>query len=262
MSRDLPLLYTVRIILRLRALRTSLGLSACPPRPPVNADENFLGLSIYPGSMTEVTSQDDLHFGSLGRLFFIIETRLNGDVVRKRAVFDIARIPRRILETDQELNELLVSRNNSINASSSSPPRSTAVSADTEAIASASPSNEFPVQDTTLDDEHDASEPHFPSRRVQPSGRAERRHAPYCMSHRLDRSQPSQDAHEHQMSMGITVTILAWTKESYRQTTATLAVGNGHCMTLSLVTRALNELFDGRADSSHLERQRWQYHLS
>ncbi|KAJ3764516.1 hypothetical protein FB446DRAFT_796092 [Lentinula raphanica] len=56
------------------------------------------------------------------------------------------------------------------------------------------------------------------------------------------------------MSMGITVTILAWTKESYRQTTATLAVGNGHCMTLSLVTRALNELFDGRADSSHLER--------
>ncbi|KAJ3755918.1 hypothetical protein EV360DRAFT_85455 [Lentinula raphanica] len=220
MSGDLPLLYTVQIILRLRALQTSLGLSACPPRPPLHANESFLGLSIYPGSMTEVTSQDDHDFGSLGCLFFIIEKRLDGDVIRKRAVFDDGRIPRRILASDQELNELLALRNT---------------------VITASPSSLFTMQFLMPTLRYPKFEPRSPSRRSLPNGRAERKHAPYYIPHRLDRK-------------GITITILAWTKESYRQTTATLKIGNGQCMTLSMVTTSLAEVLEGRADSSNLER--------
>ncbi|KAJ3774061.1 hypothetical protein FB446DRAFT_844274 [Lentinula raphanica] len=235
LSEDLPLL----------ALHTSLELSACPPRPPLDADENFLGLSIYPGSMTEVTSQDDLHFGSLGRLFFIIEQRLNGNAVRKRAVFDDARIPRRILESDPELNELLLLRNTSIS-------RSRAVVADTETDRSVSPSNDKQVQGASADAEGEVSGPRAPSRHSQLDGRAERKHAPYYIPRRIDRLPPSHDA--CQMPKGITVTILAWTKESYRQITTNLNIGNGHCMTLSMVTSTFADLFEGDADSSNLER--------
>ncbi|KAJ3831237.1 hypothetical protein F5878DRAFT_647813, partial [Lentinula raphanica] len=176
-SGDLPLLYTVRIILRLRALRTSLELSACPPQPPLDADENFLGLSIYPGSMTEVTSQDDRNFGSLGHLFFIIEKRLN--------------------ERDPELNDLLLLRNTSIL-------HSTAVVADTDTDPSVSSSNDTQVPVASADAENDESG------HSQPNGRAERKHAPYYIPHRRDRLPPSHVACE--MPKGITVTILAWSK--------------------------------------------------
>ncbi|KAJ3760797.1 hypothetical protein EV360DRAFT_68412 [Lentinula raphanica] len=248
MSGDLPLLYTLRIILRLRALRTSLGLSACPPRPPLHDDEFFLGLSIYPGSMTEVTSQDDRDFGSLGRLFFIlqIEKRLDGGAIRKRAVFDDGRIPRHILASDQELNELLVLHNSSIAAPPSSLLRSSAVVADTFTHGSASSSNDSQVQDASPEVEIEVSEPCSPSRRSLPNGRAERKHAPYYIPRR------SHDA--HLMSKGITVTILAWTKETYRQIPTTLKIGNGQCMTLSMVATSLAELFEGCVDSSNLER--------
>ncbi|KAJ3730163.1 hypothetical protein C8R42DRAFT_714867 [Lentinula raphanica] len=249
-SGDLPLLYTVRIILRLRVLRTSLELSACPPRPPLDADENFLGLSIYPGSMTEVTSQDDHNFASLGRLFFIIQKRLNGDAVTKRAVFDDARIPQRVLERDPELNDLLRLRNTSIL-------RSTTVVADAETDPSVSSSNSTQVQAASADTENEESGPRSPSRHSQPNGRAERKHAPYHIPNRMDRLPPSHDA--CQISKGITVTILAWTKDSHRQITANLNMGNGHCMTLSMVTTTtLAELFEGDVDSSNLERYKGQ----
>ncbi|KAJ3766493.1 hypothetical protein FB446DRAFT_794046 [Lentinula raphanica] len=252
-SEDLPLLYTVRIILRLRALRASLELSGCPPRPPLDADENFLGLSIYPGSMTEPTSQDDLNFGSLGRLFFIIEQRLDGDAVRKRAVFDDGRIPRRILESDPELNELLLLRNTSIL-------RSTAVVADAETDRSVCSSNDSQVDVATADAENEVSGPRSPSRHSQLNVRAESKHAPYYIPNRIDRLLPRRDA--CQMPKGITVIILAWTKDSYRQITANLNIGNGHCMTLSMVTTTTladlfegdADLFEGDVDSSNLER--------
>ncbi|KAJ3710999.1 hypothetical protein C8R42DRAFT_648420 [Lentinula raphanica] len=257
MSGDLPLLYTLQIILRLRALRTSCGLSACPPRPPVNANENFVGLSIYPGLMTQVTNRNDHHFGSLGRLFFIIETRLNGEVVRKRAVFDNARIPRHILESDQELNELLVLRNTSIISPPSSRPHSAPVVVDGVTAASRRSLDEVTTQDVIRDDRVEVSEPRRPpSRHFQLNGRAQRKHAPYCIPHRDNSLLPSHDS--HQTRMDISVTILVWSKESYRQATVALKIENGRCMTLSMVSGALAELFEGFTDSADIERLKEQ----
>ncbi|KAJ3964942.1 hypothetical protein EV361DRAFT_13516 [Lentinula raphanica] len=105
--KDLARSYTVQIVVCLKALRLSCGLSACPPPPDIAPNEIFLGLSIYTGPLEGITTHDNRNFGDLGRLFFLVNERVNDVSVKQRFISDNGRIPQHILQTDEELNRLL-----------------------------------------------------------------------------------------------------------------------------------------------------------
>ncbi|KAJ3963971.1 hypothetical protein EV361DRAFT_956431 [Lentinula raphanica] len=225
--KDLARSYTVQIVVRLKALRLSCGLSACPPPPDIAPNEIFLGLSIYTGPLEDITTHDNRNFGDLGRLFFLVDERVNNVSVKQRFIFNNGKIPRHILQTDAELNRLLDLRNTCLTY----PPTSLPLELDTEAA--------------TRDVETDVSDSGSLSPQNSHSRRAKRKYAPYVVPNRRS---------VQRMTMEVTVTLIVWSKDSYRQTPATLELAKGDCVTLSLVASALDELFQGRTDTTSLER--------
>ncbi|KAJ3752227.1 hypothetical protein EV360DRAFT_75546 [Lentinula raphanica] len=226
--KDLARSYTVQIVVRLKALRLSCGLSACPPPPDIAPNEIFLGLSIYTGPLEDITTHDNRNFGDLGRLFFLVDQRVNNVSVKQRFIFNNGKIPQHILRTDAELNRLLDLRN----ACLTSPSTSLQLELNTEAA--------------TRDAETDVSDSGSLTPQDSHSRRAERKYAPYVV--------PNRRPVQRMMMMEVTVTLIVWSTDSYRQTPATLELAKGDCMTLSLVASALDDLFQGHTDTTSLER--------
>ncbi|KAJ3831063.1 hypothetical protein F5878DRAFT_667972 [Lentinula raphanica] len=181
--KDLARSYTVQIVVRLKALRLSCGLSACPPPPDIAPNEIFLGLSIYTGPLEDITTHDNRNFGDLGRLFFLVDQRVDDVSVKQRFIFNNERIPRHILQADEELNRLLDLRN----ACLTSPPTSLPLESNTEAA--------------TRDAETDVSDSGSLSSQDLRSRRAERKHAPYVVPNRRL---------VQRIMIEVTVTLIVW----------------------------------------------------
>ncbi|KAJ3816832.1 hypothetical protein F5880DRAFT_1618880 [Lentinula raphanica] len=99
---------TRKIVERLQELRRARGLANSAHRPALQPGETIRAVHIYSGASQNVNGPSHRYYDRLGRIFFVVSTGNRPGTIR--ILWDDVVLPREILESDLELNQMLQQR--------------------------------------------------------------------------------------------------------------------------------------------------------
>ncbi|KAJ3819539.1 hypothetical protein F5880DRAFT_1616381 [Lentinula raphanica] len=99
---------TRKIVERLQELRRARGLANSAHRPVLQPGETIRAVHIYSGVSQNVNGPSHRYYDRLGRIFFVVSTGNGPGTIR--ILWDDVVLPREMLESDLELNQMLQQR--------------------------------------------------------------------------------------------------------------------------------------------------------